>query len=90
MHNVLHIAGLRKRLAAFGLMLVLLGSLFIPYGQLYSASAAEQSVRFKNLKTDENGIVQATNGKWYKVIIPALSEPLVRNLRATTPESESH
>lgn len=24
------------------------------------------------------------------VIIPALSEPLVRNLRATTPESESH
>ena len=30
MHNVLHIAGLRKRLAAFGLMLVLLGSLFIP------------------------------------------------------------
>ena len=68
MHNVLHIAGLRKRLAAFGLMLVLLGSLFIPYGQLYSASAAEQSVRFKNLKTDENGIVQATNGKWYKVL----------------------
>lgn len=68
MHNVLHIAGLRKRLASFGLMLVLLGSLFIPYGQLYSASAAEQSVRFKNLKTDENGIVQATNGKWYKVL----------------------
>ena len=25
-----------------------------------------------------------------EVIIPALSEPLVRNLRATTPESESH
>ncbi len=24
------------------------------------------------------------------LIIPALSEPLVRNLRATTPESESH
>lgn len=24
------------------------------------------------------------------MIIPALSEPLVRNLRATTPESESH
>ena len=68
MQNTLNIAGLRKRLAAFGLMLVLLGSLFIPYGQFYSASAAEQSVRFKNLKTDENGIVQATNGKWYKVL----------------------
>ena len=25
-----------------------------------------------------------------ELIIPALSEPLVRNLRATTPESESH
>ena len=24
------------------------------------------------------------------LIIPAISEPLVRNLRATTPESESH
>ena len=30
------------------------------------------------------------NPKSETLIIPALSEPLVRNLRATTPESESH
>ena len=36
----------------------------------------------------EYGINEMVRDSW--MIIPALSEPLVRNLRATTPESESH
>lgn len=37
-----------------------------------------------------NQNINAIFGYTGAVIIPALSEPLVRNLRATTPESESH
>lgn len=72
---VTNFAGLRKRLASVFLMLVLLGSFFIPYGMFPRASAEtpvttpkHPSVSFKNLKAGETGVVQATDGNWYRVV----------------------
>ena len=50
MQNTLNIAGLRKRLAAFGLMLVLLGSLFMPYSA-GTRAAAEDTGQYLNADT---------------------------------------
>lgn len=50
MQNTLNIAGLRKRLAAFGLMLVLLGSLFMPY-YAGTRAAAEDTGKYLNADT---------------------------------------
>lgn len=50
MQNTLNIAGLRKRLAAFGLILVLLGSLFMPYSAVTRA-AAEDTGKYLNADT---------------------------------------
>ena len=74
MQTISNFAGLRKRLASVILMLVLLGSFFIPYGMMLHVSAAtleakpmHPSVTFKSLKAGETGVVQATNGNWYRV-----------------------
>lgn len=75
MQTITNFAGLRKRLASVILMLVLLGSFFIPYGMMQHAIAAtvevqpkHSSVTFKSLNAGETGVVQATNGNWYRVV----------------------
>ena len=70
MQNTLNIAGLRRRLAAVALMLVLLGSFFLPFTTVQKAYAAapEAAVAFGNLASDYTGVAKAKDGKWYRVV----------------------